>query len=71
MSSEFNSMDAVIEVYKKDVDIGLLRANLALTVEERLMQLQRAAEIYEALREAGEKLRRGHGISTTPGGSRR
>ena len=39
--------DPVIEVYKKDVDRTLLRANLQLTVEERLrrlMQLQRAAE---------------------------
>jgi len=32
--------DPVIEVYKKDVDRTLLRANLALTPEQRIRKLQ-------------------------------
>jgi len=48
--------DAVIEVYKRDIDRTLLRENLRLTVEERfrkLQQLQRfAAELRRAHREA-------------------
>lgn len=47
--------DPVIEFYKKDVDMTLLRENLKLSVEERfrkLMQLQRFAE---ELRRAGKE----------------
>jgi hypothetical protein len=39
-------VDPVIEVYKKDIDRTLIRANLKLTVEERfenLMQMQKFA----------------------------
>ena len=48
--------DPVIEAYKKDIDITLIRENLRLTVEqrlERLMKLQQfAAELQRAGREA-------------------
>ncbi len=44
--------DPVIEVYKRDVDRSLLRANLKLTVQERFEQLM-------ALQRAAEELRRG------------
>ena len=50
--------DPVIEVYKRDIDRTLIRANLALTVTqrfERLMELQRFAE---ELRRAGREARR-------------
>lgn len=50
--------DPVIEAYKRDVDRSLLRENLKLTVEQRvlkLMELQRLAD--EAVR-AGKKARR-------------
>ncbi|MBM4045464.1 MAG: hypothetical protein FJ279_10135 [Planctomycetes bacterium] len=51
-----NGLDAVIDAYKKDVDVTLIRENLRLSPEERLrklMALQRfAAEVQRAGREA-------------------
>jgi hypothetical protein len=44
--------DPVIEALKKDVDRTLLRENLALTPEERLLKLQAALDGLERLREA-------------------
>lgn len=52
-----DTTDPVIEMYKKDVDRTLIRANLRLTVEERIlngMELQRTAE---ELRRAGKAFR--------------
>ena len=49
--------DPVIEAYKKDIDVTLIRENLKLTPDERarkLMALQRAAE---ELRRAGREMR--------------
>jgi len=42
--------DPVIEVYKKDIDRGLLRNNLRRTAEERLRELMRMQEFVEELR---------------------
>jgi len=51
-----NGLDAVIDAYKKDVDVALIGENLRLSPEERLrklMALQRfAAEVRRAGREA-------------------
>lgn len=44
--------DPVIEALKKDVDRTLLRENLALTPEERLLNLQSALDALERLHEA-------------------
>ena len=44
------STDAVIEEYKKDVDRSLLRANLQLTPEQRLLNLQAFIEAMGELR---------------------
>ena len=49
--------DPVIEVYKKDVDRTLLRENLKLSVEERLIKFERFWEFAQGLREAGRKAR--------------
>ena len=49
--------DAVIEVYKKDVDRSLLRENLKLTVEQRLCKFERFMEDVNAMRVAGRKAR--------------
>ena len=49
--------DPVIEAYKKDVDLTLLRENLKLTVEERLQNLQRLAVAIDELHRAGRELR--------------
>ena len=53
-----DSMQAVIELYKKDVDRTLIRHNLKLTVEERLLNLHNFNQFAEELRNAGKKLRK-------------
>jgi hypothetical protein len=56
-----SSMDAVIEAYKKDVDMTLIRENLKLTVEERLIKLQNFVEFLDEMRKAGRTMRRRDG----------
>jgi hypothetical protein len=46
-------LDRLVEELKKDVDRTLIRENLKLTVEERLIQLTRFQEFAEELRRAG------------------
>lgn len=41
--------DPVIEAYKKDVDVSLLHAMLALTFEQRLLRLQGMQQAAEEL----------------------
>lgn len=48
-----NSIDDVIEVYKRDVDRTLLRENLAKTPTERLQTLQQLQRFAEELQRAG------------------
>jgi hypothetical protein len=50
-------IDPVIEVYKKDVDRTLLRENLKLTPEQRLINLQKFVNAIEELREAAKAAR--------------
>ena len=50
-----SSIDAIIEEYKKGIDRTLIRANLKLTVTERLEQLRAMAELHEEFRRAREK----------------
>ena len=50
-------LDAVIEAYKKDVDVTLIRENLRLTVDERFQQLMKLQQFAEELRAAGRKAR--------------
>jgi hypothetical protein len=52
-----SATDPVIEAYKKDIDRTLLRENLKLTVEERLLQLIKLQEFAEELGRAGRKRR--------------
>lgn len=49
--------DPVIEAYKKDVDRTLLRENLKLTPDERLLKLQDFMHLVHALRDAGRHRR--------------
>ena len=49
--------DPLIEAFKKDVDITLIRENLRLTVDERFQQLMKLQEVWEELRRAGRKAR--------------
>ena len=53
-----SSIDEIIDLYKKDVDRTLIRENLKLTTEERLMKAQQMAQMAEELREAGREARR-------------
>jgi hypothetical protein len=46
-------VDRLVEELKKDVDRTLIRENLKLTVEERLIQLTKFQEFAEELRRAG------------------
>ena len=50
-------IDPVIETYMRDVDRSLLRRNLAMSPEERLLQLQELARFAEELRRAGRAAR--------------
>jgi len=47
--------DPVIEVYKRDVDRTLLRENLKLAPEERLLKLQDFVKFLSEVRSAGKK----------------
>jgi hypothetical protein len=44
--------DDIIEVYKKDVDRGLLRENLRLTVDQRVRKMISALRFAEAVRQS-------------------
>jgi len=57
-----DSIQAVIEVYKKDVDRTMIRQNLQLTVEERLLNLENFVLFAGELRAAGKLLQ--HTVST-------
>ena len=50
-------IDRVIEAYKQDVDRGLIRANLRLTVNQRFQQLMKLQRFAEELQNAGQKAR--------------
>lgn len=47
----------MIEAYKKDVDRTLLRENLKLTSEQRVLQLMALLKAADELRRAGRALR--------------
>ena len=49
--------DPVIEAYKKDIDVTLIRENLRLTVDQRFQQLMKLQQFAEELRRAGRKAR--------------
>ena len=51
-----NSIQAIIELYKKDLDRTLIRQNLKLTAEERLLNLQAFVQFLDEMRKAGNKL---------------
>lgn len=55
--AESTYRDPVVEAYKKDIDRTLLRANLKLTVTERLQCAMAHARFADELRRAGRELR--------------
>ncbi len=48
----------VIEVYKKDIDRSLLRENLKLTPEQRVLKLQDFVRFLVAVQQAGRSATR-------------
>lgn len=50
-------IDPVIEAYKRDVDITLLRRNLERTVEERIQTAMELQKLADEVRRAGRALR--------------
>lgn len=52
--------DPVIEFYKKDIDVTLLRENLKLTPAERIRKLTELAKFAEDLRLAGREAKKPH-----------
>lgn len=49
--------DPVIEAYKKDVDLTLIRENLRLTPDERVRKFVSFMRLVDELQRAGRKLR--------------
>ena len=49
--------DPLSRLYREQVDMTLLRENLKLTVEERLLRLMDLQRFAEELREAGRRMR--------------
>jgi len=52
-----NSIDEIIELYKRDIDMTLIEESLGLSVEERLQELECFERDLEELRAAMERQR--------------
>jgi hypothetical protein len=50
-----NSIDEIVELYARDVDVTTIDEALRLTVEERLRELQEFGRCQEELRAAVER----------------
>ncbi len=50
-----SSIDAIIELYKRDVDRALLREALSMTADQRVRALFELMRFTAAVREAGRK----------------
>ena len=48
-----NSLDDVIDAYKRGIDVTLIDANLRRSVDDRLRELQRLLEFAEELQRVG------------------
>ena len=55
MSEVPRSRDPVVDVYRADVDVSLIRRNLEITVEERFLQLMELQRFAAELERAGAK----------------
>lgn len=59
-----SSIDDIIDLYKKDVDISLIRENLKLTPDQRLKNMVNCANFVLKAQEAGRRLRQNKAAST-------
>jgi len=57
MTNIRSSIDDIIDLYRRDVDITLIRENLKLTPEQRLQKLVARAKFTHELHEAGRTMR--------------
>ena len=57
LSNMLNELVLAPEVYKKDIDRTLIRENLKLTPEQRILQLMKLQAFAEELRAAGRRRR--------------
>ena len=55
--TERSSIDDIIDLYKRDVDVSLIRERLKRSVEERLEDLTELQRFFEELRDAGRQAR--------------
>jgi len=55
---ERSSIDDIIDAYEKDVDVTLIRRNLRLSQEERVVRLMKLQQLAEEATRAGQRLRR-------------
>ena len=56
-AADVDSLDPIIELYKRDVDRTLLRENLRKSPEERLLALQELLRFADEVRKAGAAMR--------------
>lgn len=54
-TTQKTSIDEIIEEYKKNVDMTLIRENLKLTVQQRFESLMNLQTFAEELRRAGKR----------------
>lgn len=53
-----DSIQAIIEIYKRDLDLSLIKENLKLTHEQRLRKMQAFVNFAAKRRRAGDELRK-------------
>ena len=56
-SKDANSIDAVINAYKKDVDRTLIRENLKLSIQQRFDKFEEFMKFADELKRAGQAKR--------------
>lgn len=54
------SMDNIISLYKRDIDMTLLAENLKLTPTQRIQKLMNFLRLADELRRAGARARKGN-----------
>ena len=50
-----NSIDEIIEIYKRDVDITLIDEGLKRSVDERMQALEAMTDLFEEFRKSRER----------------
>ncbi|TGK43441.1 hypothetical protein [Leptospira andrefontaineae] len=58
--SEKDSIQEIINLYKKDIDRTLIRENLKLTPTERIRKLEELQLVAEEVKRAGKKWMQSH-----------